>query len=164
MPVIELTTMIKAPLGRCFHLARSIDLHKLSTADTREEAVAGVTSGLIGMGQQVTWRATHFGITQNLTSEITAFKYPSYFRDEMLQGPFKKIVHDHIFEESDGVTLMRDRFEFESPGGIIGRAFNRLVLAKYLKTLLEKRNHMIKEVAEGEGWKTILRDNPSSDQ
>jgi hypothetical protein len=64
MPLIELTTIIAAPIERCFDLARSIDLHKLSTEGTEEEAIAGVTSGLIGKDQQVTWRARHFGITQ----------------------------------------------------------------------------------------------------
>jgi hypothetical protein len=84
MPFIELTTFIHAPIDRCFDLARSIDLHKLSTQGTEEEAIAGVTSGLIGKGEQVTWKAKHFGITQKLTSRITVFEYPYHFRDEML--------------------------------------------------------------------------------
>jgi len=55
-----------------FNLSRSIDLHKISTADTNEEAVAGKTAGCIGMGESVTWKAKHFGVTQLLTSKITA--------------------------------------------------------------------------------------------
>jgi len=54
MPVIELKTAIKAPVERCFDLSRSIDLHKISTAHTNEEAIAGVTSGLIGPNEWVT--------------------------------------------------------------------------------------------------------------
>jgi ligand-binding SRPBCC domain-containing protein len=149
MPVIELTTLIKAPVTICFDLARSIDLHKLSTAGTSEEAIGGVTSGLIGKGEQVTWRAKHFGITQQLTSKITAFDYPFHFRDEMLEGAFKMIKHDHIFEDAGSMTVMKDKFHFESPGGIIGHIFNKLILEKYLRKLLEKRNQMIKAVAEG---------------
>jgi ligand-binding SRPBCC domain-containing protein len=156
MPHIELVTTINAPITRCFDLARSIDLHKLSTEGTQEEAIAGVTSGLIGKGEQVTWKAKHFGITQKLTSKITAFEYPYHFRDEMLQGPFKMIRHDHIFEESGSKTIMRDRFEFESPGGILGAIFNKLILEKYLHNLLVRRNQVIKETAQGDGWKTIL--------
>jgi ligand-binding SRPBCC domain-containing protein len=156
MPTIELTTKIKAPVRRCFDLARSIDLHKLSTEGTDEEAIAGVTTGLISAGEQVTWRAKHFGITQKLTSKITAFQYPYHFRDEMLEGAFKMIIHDHIFEESDGVTIMKDKLEFESPGGLLGVIFNKLILEKYLRSLLVTRNRMIKDVAEGDRWKTIL--------
>ena len=54
MAIIELTTDINAPIGRVFDLARSIDLHMNSTSKTGERAVAGVTSGLIGAGEQVT--------------------------------------------------------------------------------------------------------------
>src|SRR5688572_13770876 len=120
MPLIELTTAIHAPIERCFDLARSIDLHKLSTAGTNEEAIAGVTSGLIGEGQRVTWRAKHFGIAQTLTSEITQFQYPYRFRDEMMKGAFRMIKHDHLFERSGDKTVMRDKFEFKSPGWILG--------------------------------------------
>ena len=77
MPLIELTTIIDAPIDRCFDLARSIDLHKHSMEGTHEEAIGGVTSGLIGPGEQVTWSATHFGIAQRLTSKITQFIVPS---------------------------------------------------------------------------------------
>jgi hypothetical protein len=52
MPVINLHTQINAPIGIVFDLSRSIDLHKISTAHTNEEAIAGVTSGLIGMGER----------------------------------------------------------------------------------------------------------------
>lgn len=157
MPLIELTTSIHAPISRCFDLARSIDLHKLSTKETNEEAIAGVTSGLIGEGQQVTWRANHFGISQTLTSKITRFEYPCHFRDEMVRGAFRMIKHDHLFEESGDKTIMQDEFEFESPGGIFGILFNKLVLEKYLRNLLVRRNQIIKEVAEGDQWKTILK-------
>jgi len=148
MPVIELVTYIHAPIETCFDLARSIDLHKRSTAGTGEEAVAGVTSGLIGAGEMVTWRAKHFGVWQHLTSIISAFEYPVYFRDEMVRGAFKSIKHDHRFERSGDMTIMRDHFEFESPGGLAGKLFNTLVLTRYLTQLLKKRNQVIKEVAE----------------
>ncbi|MBL7697876.1 MAG: SRPBCC family protein [Chitinophagaceae bacterium] len=156
MPNIELQTIIHAPIERCFDLARSIDLHKLSTGGTNEEAIAGVTTGLISGGEEVTWRAKHFGITQTLSSRITAFERPYYFRDEMIKGAFKMIRHDHIFEEKQGYTLMSDKFRFESPGWIFGDIFNTLVLKKYLGSLLKKRNNIIKQVAETDQWKEIL--------
>jgi len=68
MPKIELKTEIKAEKEIVFDLSRSIDLHKISIEHTNEEAIAGRTSGLIGMNETVTWRAKHFGIYQKLTS------------------------------------------------------------------------------------------------
>jgi ligand-binding SRPBCC domain-containing protein len=156
MPIIELTTFIHAPIGQCFDLARSIDMHKLSTGGTDEEAIAGVTSGLIGKGEYVTWRARHFGVAQTLTSKITALEYPHYFRDEMTKGVFRILEHDHLFEEFADKTVMKDKFYFESPGWIIGTLFNKIILTSYLRDLLVERNRMIKEVAESERWRTIL--------
>jgi hypothetical protein len=55
MPVIRVETMVHAPAQRVFDLARNIDAHVASASGTSERAMAGVTSGLIGLGQQVTW-------------------------------------------------------------------------------------------------------------
>lgn len=66
----------------------------------------------------------------------------------MKAGPFKSIKHDHRFEEKDGITLMRDRFEFESPLGMLGKIFNHLVLNKYLSSLIAHRNQFLKAHAE----------------
>lgn len=93
MPKIELQTEIKAERKIVFDLSRSIDLHQLSTAKTDEKAIAGKTSGLIDLGESVTWRAKHFGIYQNLTSKITEFESPNFFVDEMLKGAFKSFKH-----------------------------------------------------------------------
>jgi ligand-binding SRPBCC domain-containing protein len=150
MPTIELETFIDAPVERCFDLARSIDLHKISTAGTNEEAFGGTTSGLIKGGEHVTWRARHFGITQTFTSKITAFTYPVHFRDEMLKGAFKSFRHDHIFESKDHGTTMRDVVRYESPGWVVGKIFNTIILTRYLRRLLIKRNTIIKAFAEDE--------------
>lgn len=148
MPKIELITLINAPIETCFDLARNIDLHMESTKQTGEQAIAGRTSGLIEPGETVTWRARHFGIWQTLTSEITDFDKPSFFADEMVEGAFKSFRHEHYFLSRNGQTLMKDVFVFESPMGVFGRLFNWLVLTRYMTTLLNKRNAVIKAAAE----------------
>jgi ligand-binding SRPBCC domain-containing protein len=129
----------------------------LTTSDTEEKAVAGTISGLIGLGETVTWEARHFGIKQRLTSKITRFERPGLFTDEMMEGAFKMIRHDHIFKEEKGITCMTDHFIFESPYGIAGTFFNFLILKRYLKKLLINRNCLIKEYAESEKWRQILK-------
>ena len=71
MPLIVLETIIHADKRTCFDLSRNIDFHKDSLKHSNEKAIAGKTSGLIGLGESVTWEATHFGIRQHLTSKIT---------------------------------------------------------------------------------------------
>ena len=156
MPTIHLQTEIKANIQICFDLSRSIDLHKISTAHTHETAIAGVTLGLINLDETVTWKATHFGIKQKLTSKITAFNSPFHFRDEQVKGIFKSIIHDHFFEQNNDTVIMKDIFTYQSPYGILGSLFNKLVLTKYLTRLLIQRNFVIKEFAETGKWKLIL--------
>lgn len=157
MPVITLTTQINAPIERCFDLSRSIDLHKISTEHTGEEAIDGITSGLIKMNETVTWRARHFGISQKLTTKITAYDAPYYFVDEMVKGIFKSFRHTHYFELStDGGTSMKDKFDYVSPFGFVGKVIDQLVLKNYMSELLIKRNATIKKFAESELWKEVL--------
>ena len=145
MPQIELETIINSGIEICFDLSRSIDLHKISTAATKEKAIDGKTSGLINLNEFVTWQATHFGISQRLTSTITQYNRPFHFRDEQLKGAFKYLIHDHNFQAIDGKVIMKDIFKFQSPFGYLGKLFDNLVLANYLKKLLLKRNDTIKE-------------------
>lgn len=83
MPIIRHEIEIKAPIARVFDLARCIDLHVETMRRSDEKAVAGKTRGLIEADETVTWQATHFGVRQKLTSKITVFDRPHYFRDEM---------------------------------------------------------------------------------
>ena len=114
MPKIELQTEIKAEKQIVFNLSRSIDLHKISTKHTNEEAIAGRMSGLIELGESVTWKAKHFGFYQLLTSKITEFENPNFFIDEMEKGAFKWFVHKHHFAVLNDGTLMTDFFEYMS--------------------------------------------------
>lgn len=150
MAEIILSTSIKAPIQIVFDCARSIDIHQLSTKKTNEKAIAGRTSGLCELGDEVTWRAKHFGIYQTLSSKITKLKAPFYFQDCMVKGAFSFIKHDHYFEEINGVTAMRDVFTYGVPYGIFGKMFNKLILKNYMVALLTERNMVIKEVAEKE--------------
>lgn len=156
MPRIELRTEIKADKKIVFDLSRSIDLHKISTEQTNEQAIAGKTSGLIGLNESVTWRAKHFGIYQNLTSKITEFDRPKHFVDEMVKGAFKEFKHEHHFEELNGGTLMTDFFDYKSPFGILGKLADKLFLKKYMTELLSERNRIVKEFAESEKWKELI--------
>ncbi|WP_282161526.1 SRPBCC family protein [Ulvibacterium marinum] len=157
MPRIELKTRIKAEKEVVFDLSRSIDLHKISTEHTNETAISGKTSGLLGEGEWVTWRARHFGVYQSLTSKITEFIRPDFFSDEMVRGAFKSFRHEHHFNDFNGGTLMIDYFDYKAPFGFLGNLVDELFLKNYMKGLLEKRNQTIKEFAESKRWKEIIK-------
>jgi ligand-binding SRPBCC domain-containing protein len=144
---IEVVTYIPANRELCFDLARDLDLHVRSQQRAGERAVAGRTSGLIELGEWVTWEAKHLGVRQRLTSRITAFDRPRYFQDTMVSGAFRSFVHDHTFLEDGPATLMLDRVMFESPFGVIGRLFNLVFLSGYMRRLIGERAAAIKAAA-----------------
>jgi ligand-binding SRPBCC domain-containing protein len=150
MPTIILKTLISAPIGQCFDLSRDIDLHVQSMQPSGEQAITGKLSGVINLGESVTWRAKHFGIYFEMTNKITALEYPNSFTDEMIKGPFKKLHHQHLFKTIGTQTDMTDIFEFEAPLGILGWLVEELFLTRYMKQLLIKRNEVIKRDAEGD--------------
>jgi len=159
MPVIVLETLIHAPRERVFDLARSIDAHQASAGATRERAIAGVTSGLIGLGESVTWEARHLGVTQRLTVEITRFDRPFSFQDTMRRGAFAHMVHDHAFAAlADHTTRMTDRFDYAAPLGPLGWLAEHLVLTRHLRRFLLERNAVLKTLAESpDAWRAYLK-------
>ena len=136
----ELRTRSAMPAAELFDLARSVDAHVTSMARSRERAVAGVTSGLLELGDEVTWRGVHFGLPLRMTSRITAMSAPASFVDEQVRGPFRRFRHEHSFVDRDGGGLMIDRSEFAAPLGVLGVAVERLVLGRYLRRIVEERN------------------------
>jgi ligand-binding SRPBCC domain-containing protein len=154
---IELTTRISAPRERCFDLARSVDVHVRSAAPTGERAVAGRTSGLLGPGEEVTWRARHFGVALTLTSRITAFDAPGHFRDTLVRGPLRSLDHDHYFtSEGRDATTMRDVFEYSAPFAGLGRLAELLFLTRHFRRFLAARNRELRRIAESEEWRPFM--------
>ncbi len=148
MPTIHLETFIRAPVEICFDLSRDVDVHMASTSITNERAIAGVTSGMLQLGDEVTWEATHLFVRQRLTSRITAFERPRMFTDEMQRGAFKHLRHKHTFEARESSTLMIDELDFASPFSVIGNIVDWLFLENYLKRFLILHNDYIKNLAE----------------
>jgi ligand-binding SRPBCC domain-containing protein len=149
MPLISLETFIRAPAEVCFDLARNIDMHSRAPGPLRHRAVGGVTRGLIGLNEEVTWEASLLGVRLHMTSKIVACERPREFTDEMLRGPFARWRHTHSFEPAEGGTLMRDRAEFASPLGALGKIVDALALEGFMRRLLVAQNRFMKDAAEG---------------
>src|SRR5687768_9844515 len=158
MAIITLETVIDAPRERVFDLARSIDAHEDTALATGEKAVAGVTTGLLGAEEEVIWQARHFGVVQRLRVKMTRFDRPTHFQDVMVEGAFRSMKHDHQFEEKEGRTMMRDRFEFAAPLGVLGWVAERLFLTRYMRRFLQERNAVLKRTAESNDWRKYLAD------
>jgi ligand-binding SRPBCC domain-containing protein len=145
---LEHATHIEAPLELVFDLSLDIDAHRSSMSASNERAIAGVTTGRIGLGETVTWRATHFRIPFTMTSKVTELDRPHRFVDEQVCGPFRSFHHEHLFESVEGGTRMVDRVRFDAPLGPVGRLVERAVLAAYLQRLIAVRGEYLTAEAE----------------
>lgn len=148
MSEIRLETLIHAPAEVCFDLMRDIRVHPETAADSGERAVAGVTDGMIGLGQTVSFEGRHFGINQRLRVQVTEFERPRRFVDAMVEGRFAEFFHVHEFEPSGHSTLMRDTLIWSVPYGLAGRLFDVLLLRRHLEKFVRQRNSRLKELAE----------------
>jgi ligand-binding SRPBCC domain-containing protein len=164
METIRLMTWIDAPVERCFKLSLGIDLHVASTAATKEEAVEGVTTGLIAEGQTVTFTGRHFGLRRRHTSRIDRWRPYTYFRDVMIDGSFRRFEHEHYFAAMDDGTRMRDEIRFSVPWGVLGRWATKMFVRRHLTALLIRRNEAIKRVAESDEWHLYLDGRPEIKQ
>jgi uncharacterized protein (UPF0548 family)/ligand-binding SRPBCC domain-containing protein len=142
----SVTTRTGARVEDLFDASLSIDEHLESMRSSGELAIAGVTSGRIGLGESVTWRARHFGIRFTMTSRITALDRPHRFVDEQLRGPFRTFRHEHVFRTEGAETVMTDTLTIGSP--VFGALAERVILVPYLRRLIRQRNaHLIAAVA-----------------
>ena len=131
-----------------FDVSLDIDAHVASMEQSGERAISGVVSGRIDLGQEVTWRARHFGIWFTMTSRITALDRPTRFVDEQVRGPFRWFRHEHRFDDVTGVTTMTDTIDLASP--IFGILAERAVLVPYLRRLIRVRNaHLLDRLGLG---------------
>ena len=148
MATIVVETLVAASLETCFDLSRDVDAHVESSIATGERAVGGRTSGLLELGDVVTFEAVHFGIRQRLTSRIVEFDRPRRFVDEMVNGAFTSLRHVHEFQTVNGVVLMRDTLTWRSPLGILGSIADRLFLERHMRAFLVQKQATLKAMAE----------------
>lgn len=148
MRTLEFTTLIEAPIQTVFDLARSVDIHVESTAQTFEKVIGGKKSGLLELDEEVIWKGRHFGLWLTHHSRICEMQAPRFFVDEMVSGRFKSFRHEHHFDTSGGKTIMLDIISYDVPLGFLGAIFDRFILRSYFDRLIETRNQVIRSAAE----------------
>jgi ligand-binding SRPBCC domain-containing protein len=149
MGTIRVETSILAPPEVCFDLARDVTAHLQSAAFSQERAVPpGRMSGLLEMGDLVTFEGRHFGVRQRFTARITELQRPHRFVDEMVHGPFKWLVHRHDFYAQPAGTLMIDVLEWQAPCGPLGRVADAVFLEPHMRRFVSRKQQHLKQMAE----------------
>jgi ligand-binding SRPBCC domain-containing protein len=157
---------IKAPLERCFALSTQVELVQRTLG---MKLIGGVTTGHITAKSRVVWRGWKFGLPIEHHTLITAFEPPhpgsdgqpaAYFEDSQERGRFASFRHEHFFCQLGQNTELEDRIHFALPFGPFGRLASKFLLAPHIRKLARQRFAMIKQLAEGEGWRNWLEEPP----
>jgi ligand-binding SRPBCC domain-containing protein len=146
-------TRLCAPIELCFDLARDVGVHLLTAASTQERVVAGKATGLLELGDTVTFEAVHLGVRQRLTAQIVELDRPHRFVDEMREGAFASLRHVHEFFETRGAVLMRDTLEWRSPLGLLGVLADKLFVERHLRAFLVEKQSALARYAEEQASK-----------
>jgi ligand-binding SRPBCC domain-containing protein len=141
-------TRIAAPIEICFDLARDVNVHVQTASATGERVIGAKTSGLLELGDVVTFEGVHFGIRQRLTAKIVECDRPTRFVDEMVAGAFTSLRHVHEFIAEGNSVLMRDTLTWRSPLGILGVIADRLFVERHMRAFMVKKQSELKAYAE----------------
>lgn len=146
MTTIIVETVIAARPEICFDLALDVGAHAESAAFSGERIVEpGRLSGVLELGDLITFEGKHFGIRQRFTTKIVEITRPRRFVDEMVQGTFKSLRHVHEFHPHAGGTVMRDILEWEAP---LGRITDWLFLKRHMRWFVTTKQQRLKQIAE----------------
>lgn len=150
MSKIIIRTIIHANIETCFDIARSVEIHEESFRFLDEKAISGKTSGLVQLGDFVSWEVKHLFFVQHITTKITQFKAHKLFACHMVFGFFKFFKQEYRFEalENEKRVVMTNLLVFEPPYGYLGKLVNILFLKRYITCVSKKRDAYIKRKAE----------------
>lgn len=124
-------------------------MHAESAAFSGERLVApGRLEGLLEEGDLVCFEGRHFGMRQRFCARITRVERPHLFVDEMVEGIFAWLRHDHEFSAANGGTRMTDRLVWKAPLGFLGAIADGLFLERHMAWFVRTKQSHLKVIAE----------------
>ncbi len=90
-------------------------------------------------GTLIDYKLRLFRIPFHWHMRIDLFEPPWRFTDRQIRGPYRYWYHVHDFQDVPGGTRMRDRVEYDLPGGLLGRLIHRLVVRRTLERIFDYR-------------------------
>jgi len=78
----------------------------------------------------------------------TAYDPPHSFEDQQVRGPFRSWRHRHIVERHPDGAILIDDIEYTPPFGLLGRAFDPIVIKPRLRKVFAFRHRVTRESCE----------------
>jgi ligand-binding SRPBCC domain-containing protein len=74
----------------------------------------------------------------------------------MIKGAFQSYQHQHYLEQHGVQTVMKDVVAVFAPLGPLGRIAEQVYIKRFLTTVLNSCNEVLKRVAESDEWHAYL--------
>jgi ligand-binding SRPBCC domain-containing protein len=140
---LKYTQKIPRPRTEVFEFfAEPLNLEKITPPWLHFEILTPMLMGL-KRDSQIDYRLRLHGIPLRWKSEITLWSPPSRFADQQISGPFRLWIHEHIFNEIPGGTLVTDEVVYAPPFGALA---NRLLVDRDLKAIFKYRQEKLEEI------------------
>ncbi len=94
-------------------------------------------------GALIDYRLKLHGLPFHWRTEITVWEPPGRFVDEQRRGPYREWIHEHLFEECSGGTLVLDSVRYKVPGG---RLASRLFVRPDVERIFAFRQKKLREL------------------
>ena len=156
MPVIHLTTIVHAPVERVFNLSRHRGLYVQCMQWHPQKHSASKSLGLLEEGELLSWQAKIFGKNRLFRTKLSQMQPVGFLQQVMPQSNWIHICHQQHFKPLANGAVMIDEFSFQPAHPAWNNLFLRLLVTPRLRRLLERKNAIMKQVAESEEWKQYL--------
>ncbi len=144
--ILETETRLPRPLEEVFDFFKEAENLQQLTPPWLDFQILTPLPVEMKQGALIDYRLKLYGIPLPWKTEISLWEPPFRFVDSQLQGPYRKWVHTHTFEEMNGGTLMRDRVEYRLPGGVLAPLAHRLFVKRNVEAIFQFREAKMTEI------------------
>ena len=145
MPRFEASGCFAATPDQAFALfRRPAERVRLAPPDLHLRLVEGPAE--LKLGSLLTVSVRRWGVTQRMTTEITAFEEGRLIVEEQRQGPFRAWKQTQWFAPADGGVRITDVIEYEPPGGMLGHLATAEAIGRELERAFAHRRERLAEL------------------
>lgn len=145
MPHLEVEIYLPRPLAEVFAFFRQpANLLQLAPPELNMQLVEAPEQ--LDVGSRMVVKTHRWGIPQQLTSATTVCEAQVRLVHEQREGPFRQWLHAQQFEAIPEGTRVRERIDFEPPGGALGLLMTASFIERELEKMFEFRRRKLEEL------------------
>lgn len=143
---LKRNTIIKDKIGNVFgFFSKAENLNKITPPMLGFKIITPLPVEM-KKGTIIDYKIKLNGIPFRWRTEITKWEPPYMFEDTQINGPYKIWIHEHRFEENEGMTNMTDTVRYLSPGGIFEFIPHYLIVKKKVEFIFNYREKIFNEL------------------